>query len=78
MLDTSTPIKFIIYAPFKAIFQLASLLQMLLYDIPDMAGYLLLQNLPAIPTLAVAKLVTVLRGQKLVVDWHNFGYSMLG
>ncbi|KAA8913328.1 glycosyl transferases group 1-domain-containing protein [Sphaerosporella brunnea] len=78
MLDTSTPIKFIIYAPFKAIFQLASLLQMLLYDIPDTAGYLLLQNPPAIPTLAVAKLVTVLRGQKLVVDWHNFGYSILG
>jgi beta-1,4-mannosyltransferase len=78
MFDTSTPFKFIFYAPCKAVFQLASLLHMLLHVIPPAAGFLLLQNPPAIPTLVVAKVVSVLRGQKLVTDWHNFGYTILG
>jgi beta-1,4-mannosyltransferase len=50
---------------------------MLLYEIPPTTNYLLLQNPPAIPTLVVAMIVSVLRGQKVVIDWHNFGYSML-
>jgi beta-1,4-mannosyltransferase len=37
----------------------------------------LVQNPPAIPTLLAALLVARLRGAKLVIDWHNFGYSML-
>jgi len=38
---------------------------------------LLVQNPPAIPTLAVARLICALRSSRLVVDWHNYGYTIL-
>jgi beta-1,4-mannosyltransferase len=38
----------------------------------------LVQNPPAMPTLAVALVVCRLRGARLVVDWHNLGYALLG
>lgn len=40
--------------------------------------FYLLQNPPAIPTLSVAVLVCAIRGSTLVIDWHNFGYTILG
>jgi beta-1,4-mannosyltransferase len=39
---------------------------------------ILVQTPPAIPTLAVARAVARLRGARLVVDWHNLGWAMLG
>ncbi len=39
--------------------------------------FVLVRNPPAIPTLLVALLVARFRGAKLVVDWRNFGYSVL-
>lgn len=38
---------------------------------------MLVQNPPSIPTLAVASLVCFIRNTALVIDWHNFGYSIL-
>ncbi|KAI5858999.1 hypothetical protein BZA05DRAFT_346437 [Tricharina praecox] len=76
-LDTSTATKFVFFAPFKALYQLLTLLDTLLYTIPITTGYVLVQNPPSIPTLVVAKVAAVLRGQKVVIDWHNFGYSIL-
>lgn len=38
---------------------------------------MLVQNPPSIPTLAVASLVCFIRNTELVIDWHNFGYSIL-
>ena len=38
---------------------------------------LLVQNPPALPTVAVARAVARLRGARLVIDWHNLGYSQL-
>jgi beta-1,4-mannosyltransferase len=35
------------------------------------------QNPPSIPSLAIASLVCFLRHTNLVIDWHNFGYSIL-
>lgn len=37
----------------------------------------MLQNPPSIPTLAVASLACYLRQTRLVIDWHNFGYTIL-
>ena len=39
---------------------------------------LLLQNPPALPTLAVAALYAKIYKTGLVIDWHNLGYSMFG
>src|SRR5262245_32748093 len=38
---------------------------------------ILVQNPPAIPTLLVALVAARLRGARLVVDWHNFGWAVL-
>lgn len=36
-----------------------------------------LQNPPSIPTLLTASIICFFRRTRLVVDWHNFGYSIL-
>lgn len=36
-----------------------------------------LKNPPSIPTFHVALMVSLIRGSKLVVDWHNYGYTIL-
>jgi beta-1,4-mannosyltransferase len=38
---------------------------------------ILVQNPPAVPTLLVALIAARARSARLVIDWHNFGYSML-
>lgn len=38
---------------------------------------MLVQNPPSIPTLAIATIISFLRNTELVIDWHNFGYSIL-
>ncbi|WFD01564.1 chitobiosyldiphosphodolichol beta-mannosyltransferase [Malassezia obtusa] len=35
------------------------------------------QTPPAIPTLLVARIATVLSGARLIIDWHNLGYTIL-
>jgi beta-1,4-mannosyltransferase len=39
--------------------------------------FILVQNPPAIPTLLVALIAARVRSARLVIDWHNFGCSML-
>ena len=38
---------------------------------------ILVQAPPAVPVLTVARLAARLRGARLVIDWHNFGSSVL-
>lgn len=35
------------------------------------------QNPPSIPTLAIAQYMCLFRNTRLIIDWHNFGYSIL-
>ncbi|KAL3876070.1 hypothetical protein ACJMK2_033954 [Sinanodonta woodiana] len=37
-----------------------------------------MDNPPSIPTIAVSVLVCLLRWSHLVIDWHNYGYTILG
>lgn len=67
---------FLLYAPFKVLFQLLQLLFILLWAIPRPRAFLV-QNPPSIPTLLVVWLAARLRGSRFVIDWHNFGYTVL-
>jgi beta-1,4-mannosyltransferase len=52
------------------------LLRVLLTRVPR-PDVIVVQNPPALPTLAVALLAARLRSARLVIDWHNLAYSML-
>ncbi|SCU82097.1 LADA_0C02982g1_1 [Lachancea dasiensis] len=41
------------------------------------SDYFLLQNPPSIPILPIAAIYCILFRCKLIIDWHNFGYSIL-
>jgi beta-1,4-mannosyltransferase len=38
---------------------------------------LLMKNPPSIPTIVIARFVCSLRSARLVIDWHNLGYTLL-
>lgn len=40
--------------------------------------FYLAQNPPTIPTLAVAWIAGRLYGSKFIIDWHNYGFTILG
>ena len=67
---------FLLYAPFKILFQVLQLLFVLLFAVPQPQA-VIVQNPPSIPTLGVVWLVCRMRGSRFIVDWHNFGYTIL-
>ncbi|CAA6662990.1 unnamed protein product [Spirodela intermedia] len=60
----------------KATIQFFILVWYLCYKIPRPDVYIV-QNPPSVPTLAAVKLASWSRRSKFIVDWHNFGYSLL-
>ncbi|KAF2007793.1 glycosyltransferase family 33 protein [Amniculicola lignicola CBS 123094] len=75
-LRSSSKALFPIIAPLKAIFQARSVYRAVSYR-TEPGRWMLVQNPPSIPTLAVASIVCFIRNTELVIDWHNFGYSIL-
>lgn len=57
--------------------QLLSLLWTLLFCIPR-PTHVLVQAPPSIPAIFAVWVACTLRNSKLVIDWHNFGYTILG
>lgn len=70
---------FLFVAPLKVAIQCAVITAYLMWYLPHNVRYLLVQNPPSIPTLVLVQMVCLLfkRRCRLVVDWHNFGYSLL-
>ena len=60
----------------KALFLTLNLLFVLIKTRP-LPKFVLVQNPPSIPTLAVVYFYTLLTGSKFVIDWHNYGFTIL-
>ena len=75
-LQTKDKRLFLVYGPLKVLFQIWTLWLALGYRTKP-SRWMLVQNPPSIPTLFVACVVCFLRHTRLVIDWHNFGYSIL-
>lgn len=73
---TKSSLLFLLSAPLKVLWQFQALYHALGYR-SKAAKWMLVQNPPSIPTLLVAQLICFFRNTRLVVDWHNFGYSIL-
>lgn len=61
----------------KAAMQFVILIWFLCIKIPR-PDVFVVQNPPSVPTLAAVKLSSWLRRSSFIIDWHNFGYTLLG
>ncbi|KAF8167872.1 mannosyltransferase [Crassisporium funariophilum] len=68
---------FLVLAPIKIVHQVVHILLYLLVWIDVPPEFIVVQNPPSIPTLALVQLVGRIRGSKIIIDWHNLGYTIL-
>nr|XP_029152194.1 UDP-glycosyltransferase TURAN isoform X3 [Arachis hypogaea] len=61
----------------KPLVQFFTLLWFLCIKVPS-PDIFIVQNPPSVPTLVAVKWASWLRNSSFVVDWHNFGYTLLG
>ncbi|KAJ1388255.1 Glycosyltransferase subfamily 4-like, N-terminal domain [Sesbania bispinosa] len=61
----------------KPLVQFFMLLWFLCVKIPS-PDIFIVQNPPSVPTLVAVKWASWLRNSSFVIDWHNFGYTLLG
>lgn len=67
---------FVFSAIIRILLQLFFLTYILLFKIPK-PDFLILQNPPGIPAIYICSIVCFLRRSKFVIDWHNYGYTIL-
>ncbi|KAI0696494.1 mannosyltransferase [Cerioporus squamosus] len=72
-----TRLPFVIGGPMKVARQVLEITYTLAVRIPHPPEFILVQNPPSIPTLAIVYFVSEMRGCKVIIDWHNTGYSIL-
>ncbi|KAH0838670.1 glycosyltransferase family 33 protein [Lanmaoa asiatica] len=70
-------VPFVFAAPIKILHQVMSILYTLMFTISSPPEFIMVQNPPSIPTLALVWLVGHVRSSKIIIDWHNLGYSIL-
>ena len=66
----------ILHYVLKTVTQALQIFLVLLLEIKK-PSHILVQNPPSIPTLAVVWLLRCLKGSSLIIDWHNYAYSIL-
>ncbi|KAJ3475475.1 hypothetical protein NLG97_g9446 [Lecanicillium saksenae] len=69
-------LNFVIQIPGKVLFQFWTLFERMMYTAPA-AQWIIIQNPPSIPTFHVALFVAWMRGSKVIIDWHNYGHTIL-
>ncbi|KAK5998356.1 Chitobiosyldiphosphodolichol beta-mannosyltransferase [Cladobotryum mycophilum] len=67
---------FFVNIPCKVVQQFWTLFTTLMYTTPA-PKWIIIQNPPSIPTFHVALFVSWVRGSKVLVDWHNYGHTIL-
>ena len=67
---------FLISALIRIVLQIFFLLYILLVKIPR-PNFLILQNPPGIPAIFICSLVCFFRRSTFIIDWHNYGYTIL-
>lgn len=70
-------ILFPLFGSLKVLHQLFFLFIILGYAV-DPPAYLLVQIPPSIPTLALSQFICYIRKTRLIIDWHNLAYTILG
>ena len=67
----------VVHAPVRIAYQIISIIKTVLFVLPVHPEIIMVQNPPSIPTLLLAKYLARMCRSKLVIDWHNTGYSIL-
>jgi beta-1,4-mannosyltransferase len=67
---------FLLSAFIRIFFQIFFLMYLLCWKIPKFE-FLILQNPPGIPAMYISSVACFFRRAKFVIDWHNYGYSIL-
>lgn len=67
---------YVLWGLLRVLEQAISILCLLLWKISK-PKVILIQNPPAIPSLILCKLACFLLNSKLVIDWHNYGWSIM-
>lgn len=70
-------ILYLMALPLKLLIQTFTLVWILLVRVPA-PDFFLVQNPPSIPTFTVVRWACWLRKAAFIIDWHNFGYTILG
>lgn len=65
---------YIFYALIRIVYQVLQLFFILVLGSYD---YILVQNPPCIPLFFVLFLVKMVKSCQLIIDWHNYGYTIL-
>lgn len=75
-LSNSSKALFPLVATLKVLYQAWAVYHALGYRVTA-TKFMLVQDPPSIPTLLIAQIMCFLRNTRLIIDWHNLGYTVL-